>query len=236
MVCKTAPIPGETKVWQYITLTRRIYLIDCPGIVPPNPNDTDEDLVLRSVVRIENVEDPSQYVAALLSRCQPKHIARTYGLTGWTDSDDFLEQLARKMGKLLKGGDADANGVAKSCLNDYMRGKLPWYIGPPRSTEDGKPLKIEGRSGALGEQNVGGKRKWEEANPNAEKTEKGADAGADDLEDDGDSDDGSENDLNDNNDNEKEEDDQEPDDVGDDDDSVAASEDSFLDDSETEAG
>ena len=32
-VCKVAPIPGETKVWQYISLTKRIYLIDCPGIV-----------------------------------------------------------------------------------------------------------------------------------------------------------------------------------------------------------
>jgi len=26
-VCKVAPIPGETKVWQYISLTKRIYLI-----------------------------------------------------------------------------------------------------------------------------------------------------------------------------------------------------------------
>ncbi|XP_065171697.1 nucleolar GTP-binding protein 2, partial [Atheta coriaria] len=32
-VCKVAPIAGETKVWQYITLMRRIYLIDCPGVV-----------------------------------------------------------------------------------------------------------------------------------------------------------------------------------------------------------
>ena len=32
-VCKAAPIPGETKIWQYITLTRKIFLIDCPGIV-----------------------------------------------------------------------------------------------------------------------------------------------------------------------------------------------------------
>jgi len=31
--CKAAPIPGQTKTWQYITLTKRIYLIDCPGIV-----------------------------------------------------------------------------------------------------------------------------------------------------------------------------------------------------------
>jgi nuclear GTP-binding protein len=30
-VCNVAPIAGETKVWQYITLMKRIYLIDCPG-------------------------------------------------------------------------------------------------------------------------------------------------------------------------------------------------------------
>merc|ERR1712157_444254 len=30
-VCNVAPIPGETKVWQFITLTKRIFLIDCAG-------------------------------------------------------------------------------------------------------------------------------------------------------------------------------------------------------------
>ena len=30
-VCNVAPIAGETKVWQYITLMKKIYLIDCPG-------------------------------------------------------------------------------------------------------------------------------------------------------------------------------------------------------------
>jgi nuclear GTP-binding protein len=30
-VCKAAPIAGETKVWQYVTLFRNVYLIDCPG-------------------------------------------------------------------------------------------------------------------------------------------------------------------------------------------------------------
>ena len=66
-VAKVAPIPGETKVWQYVTLMRRIYLIDCPGIVPPNQNDTPEDLLLRGVVRVENVENPEQYIPAVLS-------------------------------------------------------------------------------------------------------------------------------------------------------------------------
>jgi len=33
IVCKSAPVAGMTKVWQYINLTNRIYLIDCPGVV-----------------------------------------------------------------------------------------------------------------------------------------------------------------------------------------------------------
>src|SRR6201996_5390088 len=63
-VCTVAPIPGETKVWQYITLMKRIYLIDCPGVVPPSHNDSEEDILLRGVVRVENVESPAQYVPA----------------------------------------------------------------------------------------------------------------------------------------------------------------------------
>ncbi len=48
-VCKVAPIPGETKVWQYITLTKRIFLIDCPGVVY-HSQDSETDIVLKGVV------------------------------------------------------------------------------------------------------------------------------------------------------------------------------------------
>ena len=59
--CRVAPIPGETKVWQYITLTKRIYLIDCPGIVH-DEYQTDTEKVLKCVVRAEKVPDPAQYI------------------------------------------------------------------------------------------------------------------------------------------------------------------------------
>lgn len=45
-----APIPGETKVWQYVTLFKRIFLIDCPGVVYPSKEDSDTDIVLKGVV------------------------------------------------------------------------------------------------------------------------------------------------------------------------------------------
>ncbi|KAK9366652.1 NUC091 domain-containing protein [Lipomyces kononenkoae] len=137
-VCNVAPIPGETKVWQYITLMKRIYLIDCPGVVPPSTKDTETDILLRGVVRVENVSNPEQYIPALLERCKASHVEKTYEIAGWKDAAEFLEMLARKSGRLLKGGEPDENGVAKMVLNDFMRGRIPWYIAPPDDRDEGE--------------------------------------------------------------------------------------------------
>ena len=149
-------------MWQYITLMKRIYLIDCPGVVPPNAGDTEEDILLRGVVRVENVENPSQYIAAVLRRCQAKHIERTYDVKQSEYNDDpieFLTILARKGGRLLKGGEADVDGVAKMVLNDFLRGKIPWFTRPPKKegVADQEAPVVEGRKGALGEMPGDGK-------------------------------------------------------------------------------
>lgn len=139
-VCKTAPIAGETKVWQYITLMKRIFLIDCPGVVYPTA-ETDTEKVLKGVVRVELVTGPEDYVETVLERVRKEYIAKTYGITTWTNHVDFLEQLAKKTGKLLKGGEPDVNTSAKMMLNDWQRGKLPFYVAPegfevPKSREN----------------------------------------------------------------------------------------------------
>lgn len=123
-VCKTAPIPGETKVWQYITLMRRIYLIDCPGIVPPSARETESQKVLKGVVRVEHLSNPSDHIHTLLERVRPEYLTRTYGVKGWTDSEDFLAKLAAKMGKLHRGGEADHRTVATMVLNVRLASAL----------------------------------------------------------------------------------------------------------------
>lgn len=148
-VCTVAPIPGETKVWQYVTLMKRIYLIDCPGVVPPTNQDTPTDLVLRGVVRVEKVDNPEQYIPALLKKVKRRHMEKTYDLTNWTNAVELLELLARKGGRLLKGGEPDLDGVAKMMLNDFMRGRIPWFTPPPFSGEEGEAR--AGRQGRLGE-------------------------------------------------------------------------------------
>lgn len=139
-VCNVAPIPGETKVWQYISLMRRIYLIDCPGIVPVSAHDSETGTVLKGVVRVENLETPSEHIASLLSRVKPEYIKRTYNLESWKNAEDFLSQLSIRMGKLLRGGEPDLDTSAKMVLNDWIRGKIPFFVPPPlppsRAEED----------------------------------------------------------------------------------------------------
>lgn len=129
-VCKVAPIAGETKVWQYVTLMRRIYLIDCPGVVYPS-GDSETDIILKGVVRVENVKDAACHIPEVLERVRRDYVAKTYKISSWTDPNDFLEQVAQRTGKLFKGGEADVNTVAKMILNDFQRGRLPYFVSPP---------------------------------------------------------------------------------------------------------
>jgi len=129
-VCKVAPIAGETKVWQYVALMKKIYLIDCPGVVYPI-GETETDKVLKGVVRVENLKTPEDYIGAVLDRVKPEYLIRHFGIDQWSDANDFLEKLARKTGKLWKGAEPDVKTVAKQVLNDWQRGRLPFFVKPP---------------------------------------------------------------------------------------------------------
>jgi nuclear GTP-binding protein len=182
-VCTVAPIPGETKVWQYISLMKRIYLIDCPGVVPAShSSDSETDKVLKGVVRVENVSEPSGFIPTLLARVRPIYLKRTYdlpdpsshplappsdsslnpssdkdGALRWT-ADAFLETLARKSGKLLKGGEPDRETVAKMVLNDWIRGKIPYFVRPP-DREGHVPSGADDEAGADAKKGKKGKEK-----------------------------------------------------------------------------
>lgn len=142
-VCNVAPIAGETKVWQYITLMRRIFLIDCPGVVYPSA-ETDTEKVLKGVVRVELVTNPEDYVQTVLERTRNEYIKKTYKIDSWSSPTDFLEQMAKRTGKLLKGGEPDVSVISKMILNDWQRGKIPFYVSPegfevPKSRMEKKP-------------------------------------------------------------------------------------------------
>uniref|UniRef100_A0A8C2H3H5 Nucleolar GTP-binding protein 2 n=1 Tax=Cyprinus carpio TaxID=7962 RepID=A0A8C2H3H5_CYPCA len=129
-VCNVAPLAGETKVWQYITLMRRIFLIDCPGVVYPS-DDSETDIVLKGVVQVEKIRNPEDHIGGVLERAKAEYIQKTYRIPSWSSAEDFLEKLAFRTGKLLKGGEPDLSTVSKMVLNDWQRGRIPFFVKPP---------------------------------------------------------------------------------------------------------
>ena len=108
--------------------------------MPTSANDSETDIVLKGVVRVEALPQPSEHIAMLLQRVKPVYLSRTYGIqlpsskgdaTCVGEVEEFLEKLARIKGRLLKGGEADIEGVAKVVLNDWVRGKIPYFVPPP---------------------------------------------------------------------------------------------------------
>eukprot|EP00804_Cyclotella_cryptica_P003999 CCRYP_013922-RC/>CCRYP_013922-RC protein AED:0.16 eAED:0.16 QI:0/0/0/1/0/0/2/0/560 len=138
--CKVAPLPGETKIWQYITLFRNIYLIDCPGVVVDTAGDTETDSVLKGVVRAERLECPEEFVDAICNAVKREHIAAMYGLAkngeeSWNNSEELLEKISVKCGRLKKGGEPCLRTAAIMLINDFQRGRLPHYVAPPELKE-----------------------------------------------------------------------------------------------------
>jgi nuclear GTP-binding protein len=138
--CKVAPIPGETKIWQYITLFKRISLIDCPGVVVDTAGDTETDSVLKGVVRAERLETPEDYIQAICEKVKREHIAGQYKLnkeeSKWETHMQLLETMATKSGRLLKGGEPCLRSAAISMINDFQRGRLPHFVPPPELKDD----------------------------------------------------------------------------------------------------
>ncbi|KAI5149209.1 nuclear GTP-binding protein [Enteropsectra breve] len=126
-VCKSAPVPGETKVWQYITLMKDLYLIDSPGVVPiPDYKKA----VLRGAIRIEKLEAPEEYVPDVIEKATKPIFEKTYGIE-FSDMEDMYLKMAKKYGKLVKGGEPNVDIISKNILHDWLRGKIPYFVQPP---------------------------------------------------------------------------------------------------------
>ena len=73
------------------------------------------------------VENPFKVFTRILSYI--------YKINTWKDAEDFVSQCAKNFGKLVKGGDPDLKAMAKILLTDWQRGKIPFFIPPPKEND-----------------------------------------------------------------------------------------------------
>ncbi|KAF7698586.1 Nucleolar GTP-binding protein 2 [Cucumispora dikerogammari] len=127
-VCSVAPIPGETKVWQYVAVSRFMYVIDCPGIVPIKD---ESKAILRGAVRIEKLsEDDLNTATSDIFINYSEEIKKTY-MFEFSNKEEFIEIYGRKYGKLTKGNVVNQDAVLKIILKDFLSGKISSFELPP---------------------------------------------------------------------------------------------------------
>ncbi|XP_007432929.1 guanine nucleotide-binding protein-like 3-like protein [Python bivittatus] len=128
--CSTGATPGITKCLQEVQLDKHIKLLDCPGIVMASPT-SDAAMILRNCIRIEQLADPVSPVEAILKRCNKQQIMQHFSVPDFQNTTEFLAYLAKRQGKLKKGGIPDHEKAAKAVLNDWTSGKISYFTHPP---------------------------------------------------------------------------------------------------------
>mmetsp|Transcript_20376 Transcript_20376/g.37874 ORF Transcript_20376/g.37874 Transcript_20376/m.37874 type:complete len:504 (+) Transcript_20376:167-1678(+) len=131
-----SPTPGHTKSLQIVQLDKKVRLIDSPGVLFLDSTDNDR-LVLRNCfdpANIDNVIDP---VTRLIEKCSAEQLMILYTLPRFQTPIEFLAALARKRGKLGRGGVPDQAAAARIVLQDWNSGKIPYYVSPPAAPSSG---------------------------------------------------------------------------------------------------
>jgi len=130
-----SPRPGFTTCLQEVVLDRNLRLIDSPGVVFDNAEEqgNSSETMLRNCIDADSVEDPIPAIQALLNRCSAESLMMTYSIPAFPKNDAmiFLAMIAKRNGKVLKGGIPDKVMAARTVLRDWNSGKIPYYTRPP---------------------------------------------------------------------------------------------------------
>jgi len=121
-----SPTGGHTTQMQEIQLSSDIVLLDSPGVVYAE----DEDSLLRNCVDPDTAPT-LPVVKELLSRCDHRDLATLYNIGDFEgDVGKFLEMVGEKKGE-VGGGEK----VAAAVVRDWNEGNIPFYVEPPKEEE-----------------------------------------------------------------------------------------------------
>ena len=130
---KTGNKPGVTKGKQWIRLNKRIELLDTPGVLWPKFESQVVGLHLAMIGSInDEIIDEQELAYQILNMVlnkSDKAISERYGIDILSLSGDnkalaLLEEIGRKRGCLIKGGEVDLRKASKIVLDDFRAGRL----------------------------------------------------------------------------------------------------------------
>ena len=128
-------MPGVTRTLQEVQLDKHIRLIDSPGVVLASKEQFDPvEIALKNALRVEALEDPISPIVAILRRCTVQTLMLHFSIGQFSNADEFLSLIAKKYGRLKKGGRPDINAAARCVLQAWNSGKLRYHTEPPETS------------------------------------------------------------------------------------------------------
>ena len=122
--------PGFTKANKWIKVENLFYLLDTPGILPPNYEDDKTKVNLALLGSIKQEILPIDLLANELLEIIKENYLEEFNLKYSTNfeknssSAEIFEIIAEKRGYLLKGGEPDIEKSQNLLLNDFKNGKI----------------------------------------------------------------------------------------------------------------
>lgn len=149
--CPTGAEAGVTTSLREVKLDSKLKLIDSPGIVFPNAEKSSKKgkkkqeeqarLVLLNAIPPKQIEDPIPAVTLLIKRLSASEglmskLLQLYNLpplfpSGGDQTTDFLIHVARKRGRLGKGGVPNLDAAAMTVINDWRDGRIQGWVNAP---------------------------------------------------------------------------------------------------------
>lgn len=122
--------PGVTRGKQWVTVDNGLLLLDTPGILWPKFEDPNVGMKLAYTGAVKDgimdLEELACRLMELLWQRYPEKIKERYGvdcpvdMPGW----ELLQEVGKKRGYMLRGGEIDTERMAKVLLDEFRSGKL----------------------------------------------------------------------------------------------------------------
>ncbi|NJE43062.1 GTPase [Thermococcus sp. GR6] len=123
----TAPIPGYTKGKQLIRLSKKIWLLDSPGVVPIDDFD---ELVIKGGFPADKIEEPVKPALKLIGRIletRKEALTEKFGIENFSSEEDILREIGKRKGIIRKGGEVDLEETARWLLREWQTGRFTLF-------------------------------------------------------------------------------------------------------------
>lgn len=120
---------------QEIQLDKKVKLLDCPGVIFDNAEQATDDssLLLKNCISVADMEDPESAVEGIVRRCNREKLMELYEIAHFASPSEFLRLVAIKRKAMKPGGIPDKKRAARSVLQDWNLGKVPFFTIPPET-------------------------------------------------------------------------------------------------------